>query len=104
MAEPFFEIITPEQAHKEMADPQVVVLDLRDETEYADGHIPSAVCLPLYRLEKDAQRLFPDRNQRILLYCLSGRRAMQGARLLALDGYRRLAVFGGIQNWPFEIT
>ena len=94
------ESITPAEARRRMDAGGWLVLDVREAAEYADGHIPGAVSAPLSRLEKRAEELAPCKAQPIILYCLSGRRSALAARLLARQGYTRLADMGGIKNWP----
>ena len=82
----------------------VTLLDVRTEDEFAAGHIPGAVCLPVDALSVRAAAMLPDKEAEILVYCQSGRRsAAAAARLLKL-GYTNVSDFGGIQDWPYDIT
>ena len=79
-------------------NPGLRLVDVRSREEYALGHLPGAVNLPLDELEK-AQRLFPDKSARLCLYCHSGARS--GAALGALKrmGYTQCENIGGIAGY-----
>lgn len=96
--------IRPEEAKARLTsgDP-VVLLDVRTRAEYGEGHIPNAVCLPNEEIQPDMPAPF-GQNAEILLYCRSGRRSAQAAEKLAAMGYGNVSDFGGIQDWPYEIT
>ena len=91
------------KARLDTGDP-VVLLDVRTEAEFAEGHIPGAVCLPLDALADKAAQVLPDKSAEILVYCRSGSRSAKAARKLTGLGYTHVADFGGIQDWPYETT
>lgn len=97
-------LITASEA-KQMLDEQqgYVLLDVRTEQEYAEGHIPGALLIPNTELSEKAADLLPDKEQMILVYCRSGRRSAEAARTLADMGYTQVYDFGGIIDWPYEI-
>jgi rhodanese-related sulfurtransferase len=80
------------------------ILDVRTETEFAEGHIPNAVLIPDYEIEAKAEAIITDKEQLILVYCRSGRRSKNAAKQLAAMGYSNVKEFGGIIDWPYEIT
>lgn len=99
------ERITAEAAKARIdQNPNAIILDVRTEAEYQDGHIQGAVLLPLDRLEREAASVLPDKNAEILVYCRSGRRSAEAASILTSLGYTRVADFGGIMLWPYEIV
>lgn len=81
-----------------------LLLDVRTDQEYAEGHIPGAVLLP-YDLITDhtASTLAPSRTQPIVVYCRSGRRSALAAETLADLGYTTIYDFGTLANWIYEI-
>lgn len=83
-------------------DPYVLV-DVRTEEEYAEGHIEGALLLPLDQLETLAEEQLPDKDATILVYCRSGNRSAQASALLVELGYTQIYDFGGIMDWPGEI-
>lgn len=80
-----------------------VILDVRTQEEYDEGHIKGAVLLPDYEIESRAAEKLPDKEQLILVYCRSGRRSKVAAEALVKLGYSNVKEFGGIIDWPYEI-
>lgn len=76
-----------------------IILDVRTETEYAEGHIPNAVCIPNETIGTSEIPELPDKGQLILVYCRSGNRSKQAAAKLAALGYTNVVEFGGINDW-----
>ncbi|WP_297869909.1 rhodanese-like domain-containing protein [uncultured Oscillibacter sp.] len=96
--------LSAEEAKERLeANPAVILLDVRSQEEYDGGHIPGAVCLPNEDIQADLPLPF-DKDAEILVYCRSGRRSAEAAEKLAAMGYTGVADFGGIQDWPYEIT
>ena len=98
--------LTPEQAKARLdSGDALTVLDVRTREEFAAGHIPGAVCLPVEELSAEtAAKVLPQADGEILVYCRSGRRSARAARSLAALGYTRVYDFGGILSWPYETT
>jgi len=94
--------ITSEEAQKMMSG-DVIILDVRTQDEYAGGHIPNAICLPVDQVSAQAANVLPDKSQTILVYCRSGVRASTASQTLADMGYTNVYNFGGILSWPGEI-
>ncbi|MCL2223131.1 MAG: rhodanese-like domain-containing protein [Oscillospiraceae bacterium] len=95
--------ITASEAKLMMTD-DVVILDVRNQDEFEQGHIPNAILLPAGELRENAERILPDKNQVILVYCRSGVRSAAAAQELALFGYTRVYDFGGIIDWHGEVV
>ena len=95
--------ITAEEAKKLMdSESGYVILDVRTEQEYAEGHIPGAILIPDYEISEKAESVLTDKDQLILVYCRSGRRSKHAAAQLEEMGYTRIREFGGILDWPYE--
>lgn len=96
--------ITAEEA-KEIMDSQegYIILDVRTQAEYDEGHIPGAVLIPNTEIEDRAGGELPDKDQLILVYCRSGNRSKQASQILARLGYTNIKEFGGIIDWPYEV-
>ena len=99
-----YENITAQEA-KELMDREegYVILDVRTEEEYAQGHIPGAILIPDYEIETKAEEILTDKDQMILVYCRSGRRSKNAAQVLLELGYTDIREFGGIIDWPYGI-
>ena len=97
--------ISQEQAKEMMEkDDGHVVVDVRRQDEYDDGHIPGAILIPNESINKDQPEELPDLDQIILVYCRSGNRSKQAAQKLFDMGYRNIYEFGGITDWTGEIV
>lgn len=95
--------ITAEEAKKTMdTETEYTILDVRTEEEFAQGHIPGAILIPDYSIREEAERMLPDKEELILVYCRSGRRSKNAAQVLAELGYTNVREFGGIIDWPYE--
>ena len=95
--------ITAEEAKKIMdTESEYVILDVRTEEEFAQGHIPGAILIPDYEIREEAESSLPDKDALILVYCRSGRRSKNAAQILLELGYTNIREFGGIIDWPYE--
>ncbi len=96
--------ITAEEAKKIMDSQEgYIILDVRTQEEYDEGHIPGAILIPNTEIEARAEENLPDKDQLILVYCRSGRRSKMAAEVLAELGYTNIREFGGIIDWPYEV-
>ena len=96
--------ITAEKA-KEIMDSEegYIILDVRTQEEYDEGHIPGATQLSHEEIAEKAEEMLTDKNQLILVYCRSGRRSKIAAEALMELGYTNIKEFGGIIDWPYEV-
>lgn len=102
--EPTYMNITAEEAKKIMdTEEGYIILDVREQEEYDQGHIPGAILLPLGTIADQAHTVLPDKDQLLLVYCRSGRRSKQAAEILVEQGYTNIKEFGGILDWPYEV-
>ena len=81
-----------------------VIVDVRREDEYAEGHIPGAILIPNESIDVEPPAELPDFDQIILVYCRSGRRSKEAAQKLADMGYSQVYEFGGIIDWTGDIV
>ena len=97
-------VLSPEEAKARMdANPNLILLDVRTQEEYDDGHIPGAVCLPSDMIEEGMPFSF-DKDAEILLYCHSDKRSAEAASRLRAMGYTNVSDIGCILDWPYETT
>ena len=96
--------ITAEEA-KEIMDTMegYIILDVRTQEEYDQGHIPGATQISHEEIAEKAEEVLTDKDQLILVYCRSGRRSKLAAEALVELGYTNIKEFGGINDWPYEI-
>ncbi len=96
--------ITQEEAKEMMAkNDGHIIVDVRRQDEYDEGHIPGAVLIPNESITDKQPEQLPDLNQVILIYCRSGRRSKEASQKLADMGYTNIYEFGGITTWNGEI-
>ena len=81
-----------------------VIIDARTEEEFATGHVKNAILIPEYEVAERAEQELPDKDALILVYCRSGRRSKIASEELVKLGYTNVYEFGGIIDWPYEIT
>jgi molybdopterin/thiamine biosynthesis adenylyltransferase/rhodanese-related sulfurtransferase len=88
----------------------VLVVDVREQDEWDEGHIPGAVHIPRGNLESRIERAAPDPGRPIVLYCSAGNRSAFGARTLDELGYEDVSsLAGGFTDWkrngfPVELS
>ena len=97
--------VSAAEAQKMLAEEEgYILLDVRTPKEYADGHIPNAVNLPNETIGKEPPTILSDKEQRIFVYCRSGRRSQDAAAKLAAMGYTNIVDFGGIMDWRGDVV
>lgn len=81
----------------------VVLVDVRTEEEYLEGHIPGAVNIDADRCGRKNQAyiesLLPDKTAHVYMYCFSGARSGMAAAFLRQMGYSRAENIGGFENY-----
>jgi rhodanese-related sulfurtransferase len=77
-----------------------VLVDVREDTEYAKDHLPGAIHLGKGVIERDIEKAVPDMDAEIVLYCGGGFRSALAADNLQKMGYRNvISMDGGIREW-----
>lgn len=76
---------------KEAMDAGAVVVDVREESEYADGHIPGALDIPIRTLAQNLDKIPKDKP--VVVYCASGFRAALSTGALHIMGYSNVRAF-----------
>jgi len=80
------------------ANPSLVILDVRTQEEYDEGHIEEAVLIPVNELEQRIGEL--DREKETLVYCKSGVRSATASQILVDNGFSSVYnMLGGITAW-----
>ncbi len=93
-------VISPSQYVAQLSNTKHLLLDVRTVGEFADGHIEGAANIPVEEL---ANRLAEVPNdQPIVIYCRSGNRSAQAARILRSAGYAVVYDLGGILTWQAQ--
>lgn len=81
-----------------------IILDVRRDDEYSEGHIPGAINIANEDIDTiNKPEMLPDLNQVIYVYCRSGRRSKEASFKLVQLGYTNIIEFGGIIDWNGEV-
>ena len=98
-----------EEARERLAkNPQAVLLDVREDSEWAKDHAAQAVHLSKGILERDLETKFPDPSAEIIMYCGGGYRSVLTAAVAQKMGYRNVySLKGGYKGlleaqWPMS--
>ena len=97
---PIKEVTLADVKRKLDAGERFVLLDVREESEWAKGHLPGARHLGKGILERDVETAIPDPDTEIVLYCGGGFRSALSADNLQKMGYSRVtSMDGGYRGW-----
>ena len=92
---------TVQDIHRRItAAEKFLLFDVREESEYAAGHLPGARSLGKGIIERDIETLVPDPDQEVILYCGGGYRSVLAADNLQKMGYTNIvSMDGGFRGW-----
>jgi len=77
-----------------------LLVDVREESEYAKDHLPGAIHMGKGIIERDIEARVPELNREMILYCGGGFRSALAADNLQKMGYTRvISMDGGIRDW-----
>jgi len=92
--------IDTNQARERIESGEPVVVDVREQDEWDEGHIPGAVHVPRGHLESRIERLAPDAARPVVVYCSAGNRSAFAVKTLAELGYEDVvSLAGGFTDW-----
>ncbi len=75
------------------------IIDVRSKNEYRENHLTGSVNIPLSDIKQKIEKIVPNKDRKILLYCQSGLRSKKAIRILEKLGYNNLYnLNGGIEN------
>jgi rhodanese-related sulfurtransferase len=101
--------ISIEQARARLAqNPKAVLIDVREDKEWSAGHAAEAKHLGKGILERDLEKMFPDANTELILYCGGGFRSVLSADAAQKMGYTNVFSLAGghkamvKENWPMK--
>lgn len=82
------------------AGEKFLLVDVREESEWARGHMPGAIHLSKGIIERDVEQRIPNKLERIVLYCGGGFRSVLAAESLQKMGYTNaFSLAGGWRAW-----
>ena len=100
-----YRTISQAEAQKILAGKKdYILLDVRTLEEYEKRRIPNAVLLPIAEIKAgNVIATLPDKKQKILVYCWTGRRAEDASAMLVKMGYSNVINIGGLVDWTGEV-
>lgn len=102
---PIYEQISAAEAYEIINKKDTIILDVREDFEYNQGHLKNAINIPFDELEdRFMSEVTSVKDQIVILYCRSGHRAMIAAETLASLGFTNLYTFGSIDDWNYEVV
>jgi sulfur-carrier protein adenylyltransferase/sulfurtransferase len=91
--------VTPQDVAA-LPDGATTVIDVREDSEWEQGHLPGAVHISKSYVEQQIEGTVPDRDAPVVLYCAGGVRSLFAAQTLEQLGYTNVAsMSGGFQQW-----
>ena len=90
------------------ANPKIILLDVREDHEWLAGHAAEAVHLGKGILERDLEKLYPDPQTEIIMYCGGGFRSALTCDAAQKMGYQKVrSLIGGYKgmvaaDWPMK--
>ena len=92
--------ISPTDAATKSKSGDTVIVDVREQDEFDESHIPEAVHISRGMLELEVDEKFPDRNMTIICHCGGGGRSALAAESLQKMGYKNVrSMAGGFKAW-----
>lgn len=76
-------------------DSSIILLDVRSEQEYKEGHLLGALNIPLGHIENKVNYIIPNKYQKIIVYCQMGGRSKKAINKLLKKGYTKLYQLDG---------
>ena len=92
--------LTPMEATRKMNHEKAIILDVRSEKDFAEGHILNAMNIPFEKLHEQNKELTKQKDRPLILCCRMGTDSVRAARLLKQQGIEKLyCLKGGLQAW-----
>jgi len=92
--------VTPPEADALREANKATLVDVREDSEWDQGHVPGAVHISKSYIEQQIEAAVPDRDARVVTYCAGGVRSLFAAQTLRDMGYTNVSsMSGGFQQW-----
>lgn len=94
------ELISPWQASAMYTEKKAVIVDVREDSEWNEGHIPGAIHIPLGQLNERLPELKLYKDSTVITQCKSGGRSAKALDILKSAGFSKVySMEGGIMAW-----
>lgn len=77
---------------------QIIILDVRQNTDYQQDHLPNAINIPVQQLAEKAYAAIPDIHATIFVYCSTGRNSKTAQSILKHKGYQNVYNLGALSG------
>ncbi len=92
--------ITPKEAAILFSEQKAIIVDVREDSEWNEGHIAGAMHIPLAQVESRLSELAQYKNSTVIAQCRSGKRSAKAATILQAAGFTKVFnLDGGIIAW-----
>lgn len=97
--------ISIDESKKLINDGEVtLILDVRNEDEFAEGHLKNAIQIPVKELKENLSDIEKFKDELVLVYCRSGKRSAEAMDILKENGFKNLVhMKDGISKWDGEV-
>ena len=96
-------ISSKELKNKIDSNEDIIILDVRDEDDYKEGHIKNSIFMPVGDISHEIEDIVQDKDTMICVYCFSGARSARAAMMLDYLEYNNVCDLGGITDWSYEL-
>jgi rhodanese-related sulfurtransferase len=94
------EVTVGETRKRLAANPDALLIDVREDREWQVGHVAGAIHLGKGIIERDIEARVPDKDAEIILYCGGGFRSALAGDTLQTMGYKKVfSMAGGWRDW-----
>ena len=97
-----FENINIRQIVSAALSNDAIIVDVRPEKRFREGHIPLAINVPMERVERGQINL--PKSRVIIVYCDTGGSSIRAAGILSRMGYKVINCVGGLKNYKASLT
>ena len=97
--------ISIDESKKLINDGEVtLILDVRNEDEFAEGHLKNAIQIPIKELKENLSDIEKFKDELVLVYCRSGKRSADAIKILKENGFTNIVhMKDGIIKWDGDI-
>ncbi|MCS4570405.1 rhodanese-like domain-containing protein [Clostridium perfringens] len=97
--------ISIDESKKLINDGEVtLILDVRNEDEFAEGHLKNAIQIPVKELKENLSDIEKFKDELVLVYCRSGKKSAEAVDILKENGFKNLVhMKDGISKWDGEV-
>ncbi len=97
-----YQSISMPEFEQKLKKEDLYIIDVREDDEFEEGHIPGAIHIKLGDLESRQGEMDKDKDYKII--CFSGSRSAMASRFLAQKGYTVTNVMGGMSSYGGELS